>query len=314
MNKFFITGGSGFVGSNLVKSLVDSNHEVSVYDDFSRGNLGRLKKIEKKIRIFSGDVRNQEELLRSSKGHEYFIHLAAINGTKFFYEKPQDVLDVAIRGMLNAVNVCKTNNIKNFLFASSSETYQNPKIFPTPEKIPLIVPDVFNPRYSYGSGKIISEMIALHYYQDFFKKMIIFRPHNVYGPDMGVEHVIPELIGKILNSQKKINIKGNGDQTRAFIYIDDFISALNLLIFKGKSKEIYNIGNSEEIKIKDLTEKIINLINSNIKIETSSAPKGETNRRCPNNDKIIKLGYKQKITINHGLKKVINWYKSQHQE
>ena len=137
MRNFFVTGGSGFLGSNLVLSLLKGGNKVSVFDNLSRGNARRLSKISKEINFFNGDVKNYDDLLSKSSGHDFFIHMAAINGTEFFYSKPQEVLDVSIRGILNAIEVCKKNNIKNFIFASSSEVYQNPNLFPTPENVEL---------------------------------------------------------------------------------------------------------------------------------------------------------------------------------
>ena len=310
MNKFFVTGGSGFIGSNLVKKLVEMGHKVKVFDDFSRGRKKKLFE-KKKIIVVNGDVRDEKNLIKESKNHDYFIHLAAINGTKFFYEKPQDVIDVSVKGILSVVNACKKNGIKNLIFSSSSEVYQSAKTVPTPEEVPLIIPDVFNSRYSYGAGKIISEMILLNYYKDFFKKIIIFRPHNVYGPDMGNEHVIPELIirsNKINKVKSEFLIKGNGKQTRSFIFINDFSDCLYSVITKGKHRNIYHIGNNDEIKIMTLAKKILNLCKKEAKIITSETPKGETFRRCPDIKKISRIGYKQKFSIDEGLKITVNWY------
>ena len=145
-----------------------------------------------------------------------------------------------------------------------------------------------------------------------FYKLIIFRPHNVFGPDMGYEHVIPELILKAneirIKTKKKITLKGNGKQKRAFIYINDFTDALDKVIKKGKNKNIYNIGNSQEISIMNLAKLILKLMNIKTNINVSSAPVGETTRRCPENSKIRKLGYKQLHSLEDGLKETIDWY------
>ena len=258
--KFFITGGSGFLGSCILKKLVENGHSVKIFDDMSRGSLEKIGDFRKRIQIVNGDIRDENLLLESSKGYDYFIHMAAINGTTFFYSKPQDVLDVSVRGILNAVEVSKKNKIKKFIFASSSEVYQQPKEIPTSENVPLLIPDVFNPRYSYGGGKIVSELICLNYYKTFFEKMLIFRPHNVYGPDMGFEHVIPELILKVNKMKKsnenKITLKGDGKQKRTFIYINDFTNALNKVITNSVNRSIYNIGNTDEISIMTLLKNI----------------------------------------------------------
>ena len=173
----------------------------------------------------------------------------------------------------------------------------------------LKIPDIYNPRYSYGGGKILTELIGINYGRKYFKKLIIFRPHNVYGPDMGNEHVIPELINRFKNLKgRNFKIQGTGKEIRSFIYIDDFIDAFNLIIKKGKHLSIYNIGTSEKINIKFLTNKISKILNKKIKIISSPIQKGGTKIRLPNILKIKKLGFKQKYRIVEGLKKTINFY------
>ena len=103
------------------------------------------------------------------------------------------------------MNFCKKKKVKNFFLASSSEVYQNAFKIPTDEKEMLKIPNIHNPRYSYGGGKIISELYGIHFAKKYFKKFIIFRPHNVYGKDMGNEHVIPEFINRLRKLKKKIN-------------------------------------------------------------------------------------------------------------
>jgi len=242
------------------------------------------------------------------KGTDAVIHLAYINGTKFFYTKPVLTLDIAIKGIINVIDLCIKNRIKELYLASSSEVYQTPDKIPTNESEPLRIPDVFNPRYSYGGGKILTELMGVHYGKKYFKKLIIFRPHNVYGPDQMGGHVIPDFKRKfksLKKMNKKFEIQGSGDEVRSFIYIDDFLEAFNLILEKGKHLNIYNIGNSERIKIKNLAYKMAKLYNKKILIKNVSLRKGSARYRVPDIKKIKKLGFKSRFNLDRGLKKIL---------
>ena len=123
--------------------------------------------------------------------------LGFVNGTKFFYERPDLVLDVGIRGALNTIDAAKKYDVEKYIMASSSEVYQQPTVVPTTEDERIIIPDISNPRFSYSGGKILSELLTLHYFSNSDTQRIVFRPHNVYGPDMGWEHVIPEFMRRV---------------------------------------------------------------------------------------------------------------------
>ena len=308
MKNVLVTGGTGFLGSNICKYLTQAGYKVTVFDNNFRGKIRRLESIKKNIVFVNGDIQKKEDLKKAIKNIDTVIHLAYINGTRFFYEMPINVLNVGIKGIFNILEICKDYRIKNFFLASSSEVYQTPNKIPTGEDEMLKVPDVYNPRYSYGGGKIISEMLSLYYGKKFFKKLIIFRPHNVYSEDMGEEHVIPQLINKTLNNKHNnlIKIKGKGKEIRSFIHINDFMQAFDLIFRKGKHLEIYNIGTTEKISIKELAMKIIKKINKNIKIKTGEVFKGNTNIRCPDISKIKKLGFKQNVILEKGLDLIIN--------
>jgi nucleoside-diphosphate-sugar epimerase len=308
MNKnILVTGGAGFIGSEITKYLVNKKFKVTVFDNNSRGKPERLKTVWKKIKFIKGDIRNKKEVYYATKNVNSIIHLAYVNGTKFFYSKPYEILEIAIKGMINLLDACKISKIKEFYLASSSEVYQTPSKIPTDEKEMLKIPDIFNPRYSYGGGKIISELLGLHFTKkNKFKKFIIFRPHNVYSGDMGKEHVIPEFIERIKNikKDKKFLIHGTGNEKRSFIHIDDFINAFDKVFHKGKNQEIYNIGTTEVIKIKDLAKKVAKIYSVKIKLKSTKLNVGGTNIRCPDITKIKKLGFKAKINIDEGLKKI----------
>jgi len=302
-----VTGGTGFIGSEITKYLVKNNYKVIVFDNNSRGKTKRLKSVWSKIKFIKGDIRNKKQVYFATKNINSIIHLAYVNGTKFFYSKPYEILEIATKGMINLIDACKINNIEEFYLASSSEVYQTPLKIPTDEKEMLKIPDVYNPRYSYGGGKIISELLGLHFAKKNLKKFIIFRPHNVYSGDMGNEHVIPEFIKRIENikTDGKFLIHGTGNEKRSFIHIDDFIKAFDKIFKKGKNQEIYNIGTTEIIKIKDLAKKIAKIFNIKIKLKKIKLNNGGTNIRCPDITKLKKLGFKPKINLDKGLKKII---------
>ena len=309
---YLITGGTGFIGSAIIKKLVQSKVKVICFDSNIRGNFNKLGIAKNKVKIELGDIRDLKKLIKISKKVDCIIHLAFLNGTEYFYSKPELVLDIGVKGMINVLEACKKNNIKELILASSSEVYQIPKKIPTNENVIMKIPDVFNPRYSYAAGKIISEVLAINN-SKIFKKLIIFRPHNVYGPDMGFEHVIPQIILRMQKLKKKsgkinFKIQGSGKETRSFNHINDFVDGFFKILRKGKHLNIYNIGTQEEIKISDLTRLIAKNLNYKIKIIKTSVSKGSTTRRCPDISKLKKLGYSPKIKIKKGIKEVIEWY------
>ena len=302
-----VTGGSGFIGSAIVKYLVRNKHNVIVLDNNSRGRSRRIEEVKNEIKFIKGDIRNKTKLLSIHNKIDTVIHLAYVNGTKHFYKKPYEILDIAVNGLLNILEFCRHKKVKNFFLASSSEVYQNPLKFPTNEMEMLKIPDIHNPRYSYGGGKIFSELYGLHFAKKYLKKFIIFRPHNVYGKDMGNDHVIPEFINRFkkIGKRKSFLIHGTGNEIRSFIHIDDFISGFDKIFRKGKNTEIYNIGTSEKVKISYLVNLIAKIYKKKIKIRKSKLLKGSPSKRCPDIKKIKKLGFNQKISLRHGIKKII---------
>ena len=303
---FLVTGGTGFIGSNICQLLIKKNYKLRLFDNNSRGSIRKINSIKNKIKFIKGYISNKELLNKAMKNTDAVIHLAYVNGTKYFYSKPVLILDIAVRGILNVIEGCLKNNIKELYLASSSEVYQTPNKVPTDEKEILKIPDIFNPRFSYGGGKILTELMGAHYGKKYFKKLIIFRPHNVYGPNMGNEHVIPEFIKRFkFLKGKKFKIQGSGNEIRSFIYIEDFLQAFNILLNKGKHLNIYNIGTSEKIKIKDLANKLAKKFRKKITLNRTSLTKGSTKIRTPNINKIKKLGFKAKFNLDKGLSKLL---------
>ena len=313
--KFFITGGSGFIGGALVRRLVAGGAKVRVLDNLIRGNQRQLESVIDKIELVRGDVRDLNTVIKASEGCDALLHLAYLNGTEFFYSKPELVLEIAVKGTMNALDAAIKNGIKDFVYCSSSEVYQTPPQIPSPETVPLIVPDVMNPRYSYGGGKIIGELLCVNYGRKFFDRMTLFRPHNVYGPDMGGEHVLPQFILRAKaaventpSGEVPFPIQGQGNETRSFIYIDDFTDGLMLVLEKGKHNEIYHIGTQDEISVRDLAAQVVALFGRQPRLEYLPLQAGSTTRRCPDISKLRALGFTPKTSFPTGLKNTFDWY------
>lgn len=311
---YLVTGGTGFIGSALVKRLVKEGHYVSVLDNDVRGMTERLRGVDN-IKLIKADIRDAKSVQKACQKVDSVIHLAYINGTEYFYKMPELVLEVGVKGISNVLDGCVKENVKEFFLASSSEVYQTPSKIPTDETASLSIPDTLNPRYSYAGGKIISELMTINYGRKYFDRAIIFRPHNVYGPDMGLEHVIPQFIVRMKsicskNKNKKIKfpIQGTGKETRAFVFIEDFIDGLMLLLEKGKHLGIYHIGTMEEKSIEKVAVQVGRYFGREIIIAPGKLAKGSVQRRCPDIEKLKKLGYKPKTNFEEGLKITAQWY------
>ena len=312
--KYLVTGGTGFIGSALVKGLLNCGAFVRILDNDSRGARRKLGQAVDRAGIITGDVRDPNVVRKAVAGMDCVCHLAYINGTEYFYTKPELVLEVAVKGMMNVLDACLEEGVKNIFLASSSEVYQTPPMVPTDETVPLVVPDVLNPRYSYGGGKIISELLLVNYGKKYLERAVIFRPHNVYGPDMGWEHVIPQFVLRMkklfaeTGGTVDFPIQGTGNETRAFIFIDDFITALLRVIEKGEHLGIYHIGTSQEITIRNLAEMTARCFNREIRILQGQLLSGSTPRRCPDVSKLSRLGFTPQVDLPTGLAKTVAWY------
>jgi nucleoside-diphosphate-sugar epimerase len=312
---YLVTGGTGFLGSALVRRLVREGHHVRVLDNDLRGSETRLADIMPHIELVKADIRDAEAVRNACQGIEGVWHLAYVNGTEFFYLRPDLVLDIAVKGMVNIMEGARAEGIREFILASSSEVYQTPSRVPTDETSPLSVPDPLNPRYTYGGGKILAELMAIHQGSRHFEKVLIFRPHNVYGPDMGFEHVIPQFIMRMRDLCRKdgssplsFSIQGTGEETRAFVFIDDFINGLMILREKGEHCAIYHIGTMDEIAIRKVALEVASYFGREIIIVPGELAKGGTLRRCPDIGRLARLGYSPAISLHEGIGITARWY------
>ena len=313
--RILVTGGSGFIGSGLVKALVKAGHRVRVLDDNSRGAPRRLTDVENDIEFVAGDIRDAAAVDKTAQGMDEVHHLAFVNGTEFFYSQPDLVLDVGVRGMINVIDACRARNVGTLILASSSEVYQTPPKVPTDESAPLTVPDPMNPRYSYGGGKLISELMAINFGRKYFERVLIFRPHNVYGPDMGWEHVVPQFALRLkrladlqATGELPFEIQGTGSETRSFCFIDDLVAGVLAMREKGEHLGIYHVGTMEEVAIADLARRAAAAVGREIELIAGPLQAGGTPRRCPDISKLAALGYKPRVPLDAGLKPTLDWY------
>lgn len=310
-----VTGGTGFIGSAVVRRLVEDGHRVRVVDNDLRGSAARLADLEGRFELVAADVRDVTAMTAAAQGAEVLLHLAALNGTENFYNRPELVLDVGVRGMYATMDAARAAGVKQFVLASSSEAYQTAPVIPTPEDVPLMIPDPWNPRFSYGGSKLISEIMLANYHRDFFERAVVFRPHNVYGPDMGWEHVLPQFALRVHDEAQRqpdgvlpIQIQGDGSQTRSFIFIDDFVDGMLLAMFDGEHRNTYHIGTMDEVTMADLVRLVGRSLDREIEVVGSALLAGSTERRCPDIGKLAGLGFAPRVSLADGVATTARWY------
>jgi UDP-glucose 4-epimerase len=315
MKKAVVTGGGGFIGAYLVRRLVRDGWKVAVLDNLARGRAARLANVRDDIEWHEADIRDHNAVRPAFRGADVVFHLAAVNGTENFYRHPDLVLDVGLRGALAAVECAAEAGVSDLVVASSAEVYQTPPIVPTDESVPLTLPDSLNPRYSYGGSKIVSELIAFNYHRDQFRKVQVFRPHNVYGPDMGWKHVVPQFILRVLEQAEQhgagplpFSIQGDGTETRAFCFVDDIVDGILLMHEKGEHRSVYHIGNGEMVTIADLARQVGDALGRELELQPGEAAPGGTPVRCPDIGKMQALGYSPQVSLSDGVRRTAEWY------
>jgi UDP-glucuronate decarboxylase len=308
MQKILVTGAAGFIGSSLIDQLLKNpnNYLVGV-DNFLTGKEDNLPKPTTNWKFIKADVNNYSDIsqVMLNNNFDYVFHYAAVVGVKRTLNYPVSVLN-DIDGIKNILNLSKNTGVNRVFFSSSSEVYGEPVVMPQNETTTPL-----NSRLPYAVVKNIGEAFLKSYFQEFGLHFTIFRFFNTYGPKQNDDFVVSKFINSALKNQD-ITIYGDGMQTRTFCFIDDNLHAtINIFDNNLAVNEIINIGNSQEITVKDLAKIILKITKSKSKIAYLPAlPEGDMSRRQPDIAKMQKYLGRKFTSLETGLTNVISWKKA----
>lgn len=310
--KALVTGAAGFLGSFLSEELLNNEYDVVGVDNFFRGKKEYLPD-HKNFKFSKIDLARRPdeitELIKKEQPDTVF-HYAAVNGTKYFYDIPYQVINDNILMTQNVLNACKHSTVEKIVYSSSSETYGEPLQVPTPETHPILL-NIHTNRDSYASSKAICDFYIKLFAREFKIKYLILRIFNTYGPHMDTSEygqVIPEFIHKMFYD-KNFTIIGDGNNIRSFCFVDDHTRLVRKLAEKV-SNEIVNVGNDQETKIIELAEMMHKIEGKKFEPKYLPGREYDHKRRQPDISKLKKLidDY-PKITLDEGLRKTISEFK-----
>lgn len=309
MKQVLVTGGAGFIGQNLCAALLSKNIKVIAIDNFITSDKDGLAGLEKnkKFKFVLHDITKSLPQSLGKEKIDVIFHLACPTGVDNLEKLGEEMLLTCSVGTRNVLEFAKNHKSK-IIFTSSSEIYGNPEVFPQKETYEgKVSPTGY--RSTYEEGKRFSESLVAFYVRKYKVDARIARVFNTYGPGMSRSdsRVIPRFMNLSLKN-KSLTVAGKGTQTRTFCYVDDLVLGLILIAKKGKTGQVYNLGSNKEIKIIDLTKKILIATIGTKKIKFIKRPEHDHDRRLPDLTKIKKLGWKASVDLTEGLRRTSKWY------
>ncbi len=310
--KVLITGGAGFIGSNLCKRFLDEEYKVICFDNLGSGTYDNIVEFEgnPNFKFINGDVSKKEEIEKIEKV-DLILHFASRASPNDYQANSFDTMRANTLGTFYLLQKAQKDKAR-MVFASTSEIYGQAQVFPTPETYWGYV-NSFGPRSCYDESKRFGETICYEFLTKFNVDIRIVRIFNTYGPKMKYNdgRVITNFVYQALNN-KPITVYGDGSQTRCFCYIDDLVEGIyRLATREGLKGEIINLGNNEEKTIMEVAKLVISAVGSKSEIVFNPLPIDDPVRRVPDLTKAKKLlDWEPKTPLKVGIKKVIDWFRS----
>ena len=301
--RVLVTGGAGFIGSEVVLQLVKHGAKVTVLDNFSSGKRHYISK--HKIRIVKGDITNEKIVSKTVKDQEIVFNLAALPFIPDSYYYPVDFFQVNTIGSMNVLwSSIKSKTVEMFVQISTSEVYGSAQYHPMDENHPTA------PHSTYAVSKLAADRATFTLHKENGFPTIVLRPFNTYGPRFTEPYIIPEIISQIKNGNNELHL-GNVNSTRDFTFVSDTVEAI-LKASKTKSVigEIINVGSNNEIKILDIAKNLIKISGAKMKIKTDESrmrPYDVQRLNCNNTKAKKLLNWKPKISIEKGLQLTYEW-------
>jgi dTDP-glucose 4,6-dehydratase len=306
MLRTLVTGGAGFLGSHICECLLKKGHDVIAMDNLSTGTVANIEHLQGEQ--FKFVKHNVTEYIYCAGKIDYVLHFASPASPKDYLDLPIQTLKVGALGTHKALGLALEKQA-TFLLASTSEVYGDPKVHPQPEDYWGHVNPV-GPRGVYDEAKRFAEAMTMAYHRYHGLDTKIVRIFNTYGPRMRHNdgRAIPAFIPQALKNQP-ITVFGDGSQTRSFCYVDDLIEGIYRLLISDYHEPI-NIGNPNEMTIKELAETIIKVTGSKSQIVYKPLPVDDPKVRQPNIEKAKTiLGWEPKVSLEEGLNQTVEWFK-----
>lgn len=310
--RIFITGGAGFIASTLIGRLIEDN-QIVVYDNFRRDTISKTGYARhKNIEIIKGDVLDSVHLQKSIQGSQIVIHAAAIAGIDTVIKSPTETMRVNMIGTANVLEAAHKQGVKDrFVDFSTSEVFGS-MAFKSTEDSETVAGSAGEARWSYAVSKLAGEHLSIAYYREFGLPVVGIRPFNVYGPGQTGEGAIQVFIKRALKNEI-LEIHGDGNQIRAWCYIDDFVDCLlQCLESPAAIGESFNIGNSRAVMTTyGLAQTVCRVLNSRSEIVFKPALSAEIELRIPSVEKAYNvLGFKAQIDIDEGIRRTAEYFKN----